>query len=46
MNCPCIYGLTLGLAAYLLNPEERDYSWERLFRQASVELGLAREGTW
>ena len=33
----------LGLAAYLLNPEERDYSWEKLARQASVELGLARE---
>ena len=33
----------LGLAAYLLNPEERDYSWEKLARHAYVELGLARE---
>ena len=34
----------LGLAAYLLSPEERDYSWEKLARQAYVELGLAQEG--
>lgn len=33
----------MGLAAYLLNPEERDYSWEKLARHARVELGLARE---
>ncbi len=31
----------LGLAAYLLDPEERDYSWPHLARQARVELGLA-----
>ena len=33
----------LGLAAYLLNPEERDYSWPSLARHGRVELGLARE---
>ncbi len=33
----------LGLAAYLLDPEERDYSWDKLARHARVELGLAQE---
>ena len=27
----------------MLNPEERDYSWEKLARHAYVELGLSRE---
>ena len=30
----------LGLAAYLLNPEERDYAWPRLSGRYSVALGL------
>lgn len=31
----------LGLAAYLLNPEDRDYAWPRLSGRWSVALGLA-----
>ncbi len=31
----------LGLAAYLLNPEERDYAWPKLSGRFSVALGLA-----
>ncbi len=30
----------LGLATYLLSPEERDYGWARLFSQKRVALGL------
>lgn len=29
----------LGLAAYLINPEERDYSWEQLMRRHSSLIG-------
>ncbi len=32
----------LGLAAYLLDPEERDYGWPRLSGHWSTELGLSR----
>ncbi len=36
----CSRFLDLGLAAYLLNPEERDYSWPHLAKRFSDELDL------
>lgn len=32
----------LGLAAYLLDPEERDYAWPKLSGRWSAELGLSQ----
>ena len=45
MDLPLKLWFDLGLAAYLLNPEERDYSWPRLARHGRVELGLAQAST-
>ncbi len=33
----------LSLSAYLLNPEDRNYSWERLFRSLAGEIGVSEE---
>ena len=40
---PVAKGFDLGLAAYLLDPEERDYSWERLVRRFGPEMETGPE---
>jgi DNA polymerase-1 len=33
----------LSLAAYLLNPEDRNYSWQRLYQSLAGEIGVGEE---
>ena len=40
---PVAKGFDLGLAAYLLDPEDRDYSWERLVRRFGPEMETGPE---
>lgn len=39
-NLPTSQCFDLGLATYLLDPEERDYAWPRLAAHWSAELGI------
>jgi len=43
MEEPVSAFLDISLGAYLLNPEERDYGFERIFRTYAPEAGVQRE---